>query len=219
MADKQNMRRKIIIFDLDGVLFDTVALSEQFLYDQYPDITREMWLEILCGNFHDELTKITALKKVQTEEEKMARRLLHTENKAKAPMYEGAKEFLEALHKEGYTLALNTSAYERNCAPLLERAGVIELFDFLGTAEVSKSKVDKFKIMEEKYGSDSAHVLFVTDTLGDIREADSANVPTVAVTWGAHDRNYFTREEHKNLIGIADSFAELREFIDDSNLF
>jgi phosphoglycolate phosphatase len=208
------MKRKIIIFDLDGVLFDSCELTEQFLYDRYPGLTKEMQMEILCGNFHEELKKITLPKKEQTEEEAEARRVLHTENRSKVPMYEGVKELLENLHKEGYIIALNTSAYEKNCLPLLDRAGIISLFDFLGTAETSKSKVDKFKIIEEKYGFDNKHVLFVTDTLGDIREADSANVPTVAVTWGVHDRSYFTREEHKNLVGIVDSFEQLKRMID-----
>jgi HAD superfamily hydrolase (TIGR01509 family) len=210
------MKRKIIVFDLDGVLFDSVALSEQFLYDRYPGITKEMQLEILCGNFHEELKKITLPKKAQTEEEAEARRVLHTENKSKVPMYNGAKELLGALHSEGYILALNTSAYSKNCLPLLERDGIVSLFDFLGTAELSKSKVDKFKIIEEKYGFDNQHVLFITDTVGDIKEACVANVPTVAVTWGAHGRNYFTREEYKNLIGIVDSFEELKNFIDSN---
>jgi phosphoglycolate phosphatase len=208
------MKRKIIVFDMDGVLFDSVAVTEQFLYDRYQGMTKEMQMEILCGNFHEELKKITIPKKELTEEAAEARRALHTENKSKVPMYEGAKELLEELHKEGYILALNTSAYAKNCLPLLERAGITALFDFLGTAEISKSKVDKFKVIEEKYGFDNQHVLFVTDTLGDIREADIAAVPTVAVTWGAHDRSYFTREEHKNVVGIVDSFDELKKNID-----
>ncbi|MEI7907724.1 MAG: HAD hydrolase-like protein, partial [Bacteroidota bacterium] len=188
--------------------------TEQYLYDQYHGVTKEIQMEILCGNFHEEIKKITLPKKLKTEEEVNARKALHTENKAKVPMYEGAKELLESLHSEGYILALNTSAYSKNCLPLLERGGIVSLFDFLGTAEISKSKVDKFKVIEEKYGFDNRDVLFVTDTVGDIKEADVANVPTIAVTWGAHDRNYFNREEHKNLVGIVDTFEELKNFID-----
>jgi phosphoglycolate phosphatase-like HAD superfamily hydrolase len=209
------MRRKIIIFDLDGVLFDTSAVVEQYVLDQYPGMTKEMQREILCGNFHEELGKITLPKKERTAEEAENFRILFAEKKSKAPMYKGAKELLLAIHKEGRILALNTSTFSHNCLPLLERAEIISLFDFIGTAEISKSKVAKFKAIEEKYGFDGNSALFVTDTLGDVREADIANVPTVAVTWGVHDRSYFTREEHKNLIGIADTFEELRKFIEE----
>jgi len=207
------MKKKIIIFDLDGVLFDSIALTEQFFSERYPGLTKEMQLEILRGNFHEGLKNITLPKKEQTEEEAKARSALHTENKSKVPMYDGAKELLGALHTEGYILALNTSAYEKNCLPLLERAGVASLFDFLGTAEISKSKVDKFKVIEEKYGLDNKNVLFITDTVGDIREAGEVNVGTVAVTWGAHSKDYFTREKYKNLMGIVDTFEELKHFI------
>jgi phosphoglycolate phosphatase-like HAD superfamily hydrolase len=68
-------------------------------------------------------------------------------------------------------------------------------------------------MIEKKYNLSNKDFLFITDTLGDIREADIANIPTVAVTWGQHDRSYFTREEHKNLIGIVDSFEQLKDFI------
>jgi phosphoglycolate phosphatase-like HAD superfamily hydrolase len=155
------MKRKIIIFDLDGVLFDSVALTEQYLYDRYPSMTKEMQMEILCGNFHEELKKITLPKKEQTEEEAEACRALHTENKSKVPMYEGVKETLLELHKKGYILALNTSAYEKNSLPLLDRAGITGLFDFLGTAEMSQSKVVKFKMIEEKYGSELSNNLTI----------------------------------------------------------
>jgi HAD superfamily hydrolase (TIGR01509 family) len=207
------MKRKMIIFDLDGVLLDSVAVTEQYLMDRYEGMTKELQKEILCGNFHEELKNITLPKKIKTEEEAEARKALHTENKLKSLLYEGAKELLTELHKEGYIIALNTSAYIKNSVPMLELAGVASLFDFFGTAEISKSKVEKFKIMQEKYGLGTTEALFVTDTLGDIREADEAKIPTVAVTWGAHDRSYFIREEHKNVIGIADTFMELKEII------
>lgn len=208
------MKRKIIIFDLDGVLFDSVAIATESLSYQYPGLTEEMQKELLTGNFHEELLKISLPKREETEEEKLARQIKYAKNKSEVPMYESMKEFLFNLHTEGYILALNTSALDRNCLPLLERAEITTFFDFLGTAEVSKSKIEKFNMVRQKYDANVEDILFITDTLGDIREADIADIPTVAVTWGAHDRSYFNREPHKNLIGIADSVMELRVFIE-----
>jgi len=207
------MKYKIIIFDLDGVLFDTIEIARLQLSENYLGLTKEIQKELLVGNFHEELKKFSLLKKEETEEAAAQRRLSYAKKKSLALMFPGAKELLQKLHSEGYILVLNTSAYDRNCSPLLERAGVTALFDFLATAEISKSKADKFRMIEEKYGVPSDELLFVTDTLGDIREADLANVPTIAVTWGAHDRNYFAREKHANLIGIVDSSDELEVFI------
>lgn len=208
------MKTKIIIFDLDGVLFDSTAIAEKNMLDLYPDITNEMHKEVLTGNFHEEVAKLTIPRKIETEEEKKIRQSQYSKDKSKVLMYEGMKELLIHLHSKGYILILNTSALDRNCLPLLENQNIKDLFDFLATAEISKSKVEKFKMIEDKYTTPKEDVLFITDTLGDIREADIANIPTVAVTWGTHDRSYFNREPHENLIGIADSVSELRAFIE-----
>jgi HAD superfamily hydrolase (TIGR01509 family) len=205
--------KKIIVFDLDGVLFDSIDSIEKNMHDMYPGFTKEIFQELACGNFHEEIKKFPIQKKQETEEETAKRELSYSKTKSKVPMYTGSKELLEELHQNGHILVLNTSTFNYNCLPLLERSNIISLFDFLATADVSKSKVDKFKMIEKKYNLSNKDFLFITDTLGDIREADIANIPTVAVTWGQHDRSYFIREEHKNLIGIVDSFEQLKDFI------
>ena len=169
----------------------------------------------MCGNFHEELHKfkLTNQPIQETPEENKARSVAYSAKKLRTPLFEGVKELLEKIYALGYILTINTSALERNCLPLLEYSGVAKLFDFVATAEVSKSKVEKFKIIEEKYGVKKKDMLFVTDTLGDIREADVAHVPTVAVTWGAHNKIHFTREPHENLVAILDSVSELESFI------
>lgn len=207
------MSKKIIVFDMDGVLFDTEEVAANYFVKVYPGLSKETCKELLCGNFHDELLKLNPEKIPETEEDEERRKLQYSEEKSKSPMYLGAKELLEYLHKENYILILNTSAWNRNCLPMLERTNITSLFDFLATAEVSKSKVEKFKMIQEKYQVQKEDMLFITDTLGDVREAEIAGVPTVAVTWGAHNQGYFEREEHTNLAGIIHTFDELKSFI------
>lgn len=207
------MQKKVIIFDMDGVLFDTIALASRHMFFTFPDITDEIQKELLTGNFHEELDKLSLKRREETDEEKQERKLLYAKEKAKSAMYEGIKELLHKLHNAGYLIALNTSAYERNCLPLLENSGIIHMFDFLGTADISKSKVDKFQIIKDKYAVNQKDILFITDTLGDLREADIAGVPTVAVTWGAHSETYFYRETHNNLLKVISSVSELEDFI------
>ena len=194
---------------MDGVLFDSNELGQRSMAQQFPGLTPEMQREMLCGNFHDAIAQIKLPRLAETAEEREARKVRYARDKAEVAMYPGAKELLEDLHARGHLLVLNTSAIDRNCLPLLERRGITGLFDLLATAELSKSKVEKFKMVEEKYGVAAADMVFVTDTLGDLREADTAGVPTVAVTWGAHDRSFFEREEHSNLLDIVDTFPAL----------
>ncbi len=211
------MKKKVIIFDLDGVLFDSIEIAERHLRISFPGLTQEMQKEILTGNFHEEISKISLARREENEEEKEFRKKLYEEEKTNAPMYEGIKDLIKKLHNEEYIIALNTSARVPTCMPCLEVNNIQNFFDFIGTAEVSKSKVEKFKIIKDKYNVESEEMLFVTDTLGDLKEADIASVPTVCVTWGAHDETYFLREPHKNLEKIVNSVEELEVLIKSYN--
>ncbi len=83
----------------------------------------------------------------------------------------------------------------------------------MATAEVSKSKVEKFTMIKDRYGVDKSDMLFITDTLGDVREAYIADVSTVVVTWGAHDASYFKRENFQNLQKVVNTVNELETAI------
>ena len=165
------------------------------------------------GNFHEGLKRYSYLRKPETEEERKQRIILYAKKKSEMPIFEGIKELLERLYKNNYTLVLNTNAYNRNCLPLLERFNIKDIFDFLATAEISKDKVEKFNLIENKYNVDKHDMLFITDALGDVRDADIAGVPTIAVTWGVHDKSFFEKEKHINLIGIVDTVEELSNLI------
>ncbi len=207
------MTKKVIIFDMDGVIFDSGEIAQNHIKNKYPSLTEEMHKEILMHNFYDGLAKIKHLKRPMSKEEEETLGLEYIEKKKQAPLYDGVLEFLEDLHSKEFILALNTSSMERNCMPLLEKDGIKKFFDFIGTKEVSRSKVEKFKIIREKYNVTNEEMLFVTDTLGDIREADEAGVPTVAVTWGVHDRGFFNLEPHPNLEKVVDTIEELKSHI------
>jgi phosphoglycolate phosphatase len=207
------MKKKIIIFDMDGVIFDSIPIAEKSLLEDHPGMTSKIFREMMAGDFHEEIKKYAHLKKEETEEERAKRHVAYALKKSKAPMFKGIKEVLENLHDKGALLILNTSAYERNCLPLLEKSRIKSLFDLVATAELSKSKVEKFKLIEEKYNVNKDEILFVTDSLGDIKEADIAQIPTIAVTWGIHNRKFLGQEKHSNLVGIVDTIKELRDFI------
>src|SRR5882724_9246122 len=207
------MKKKLIIFDLDGVLFNSSKLVSEYTSQRYPTLTQAEALEMLSGNFHVALENLK-LKHKHVEETPEERELLWNAfslKKSQSPLFPGIFDLLQSLHKAGNILSINTSALDRNCLPLLEKSNIKDLFDNIATKEMSKSKVEKFKILEEKYKLPKEDILFITDTLGDLREADEAGIPTIAVTYGAHDRSYFTREEHKNLIAIVDTVEELKK--------
>ncbi len=198
---------------MDGVIIDSIQIARNYFLETHPGATEEMSKEMLSGNIHEEIIKYAHLKKLETEEEKIIRQKTYSEIKTKAPIFVGMRELLEKLHNQGFILILNTNAFDRNTLPILEYSKITHLFNFVATAELSKSKVEKFKLIEEKYKTDKEDLLFITDTLGDIKEANIANISAVAVTWGAHDRSFFEREKYTNLVKIVDSVKELEDYI------
>jgi len=73
-----------------------------------------------------------------------------------------------------------------------------------------KSKVEKFKYLFQKYDLKPEEILFVTDTLGDILEANKVHVRTIAVDFGFHDRE---RLEKGKPFKIISGFTEMLEVI------
>jgi len=209
------MNKRVVIFDLDGVLVDSPAHVLRFFLDTYPTLTKGQMDEMLTGNFPQAMDefKSTHTPIVETEEQNKKRHKEYTDKKAELPLYEGIQELLHSLHDKGYVLVVNTSALEKNCLPILEHAGISKLFDFVATKELATTKVEKFRTIGDKYKMLPSDMIFVTDTLGDVREADEANVPTIAVTYGAHDRTFFEREPHDNLVKVVDSVQDLREYL------
>ena len=207
---------KAIIFDLDGVLVDSIDFMRTFFMENHSGITKEMYRELFVGNYLEESKKYTHLIVPRSEEEKTTRFTKYTKAKSRLPLFDGMKELLEKLHSFGFILILNTTTYNKTCLPLLEYANIHSFFDFIATADISKSKVEKFEIIKERYALTADEIIFVTDSLGDVREAGMAHIPTVAVTWGVHDTSYFTREQHNNLKAIVHKVDELKSFIEDT---
>ena len=105
-----------------------------------------------------------------------------------------------------YRLAIITSSVESPVTEYFEDKKIRHCFDAIFDMNVHRSKVVKFGMARERYGASVEDCIFITDTLGDIREANNAGVQTIAVTWGFHDRATLQRGSP---YAIIDTPAEL----------
>jgi len=165
---------------------------------------------LFSGSYDTELELL--LKKyeaTETLEERDKRKEDYTYLKqTKAELYVGVYDLLYLLSKE-YTLTINTSASYVNCIPILERLDIINYFDLILTRDDDMGKVKKFEIIANRYQIKTSELLFVTDSLSDVIQAQEANVPTIAVSYGIHGKEYFNLSQYSCILDVADSVDEM----------
>lgn len=201
---------------MDGVLIDSIALMHKLNQQRFPGSTREEFNHMFTGNFREQIDNMKDVYGTADEpEEKIASRMkAYTEEKTQTVMmYDGIFELLQELKERGILLSINTSASNANTLGILERLDIKDFFDHVVTRDITRSKVEKFKILAQRYGCEPQDFTFITDSLGDVKEAHELNIPTVAVTWGVHERNFFTEETYDHLLAVVDTVDQLRNLL------
>jgi phosphoglycolate phosphatase len=193
---------KNVIFDFDGVIADTFDVNWALSQEHDPSATLEDFLAHHDGNVFTEPRIKFNPEQVHLFYSEYANRLTssHIERSAEPLKNLGAK----------YKLYIISSNGEYGIKKVLEQAGILPLFVKILGVETHKSKVEKFKILIEQEGITPNNTVFVTDTLGDIKEAHKVGIRTIAETFGFHDRQ---RLVQGNPYKVVDSWKEIEEAI------
>lgn len=205
------MENKIVVFDMDGVLIDSIELMNQLTQTRYPGATLKESRDLFLGNIHEEIEKLHQKYGSLGEEEGKKVLEEYTKNKVEGvELYRDVQDLLNSLTQQGCKLSINSSAKSENALPILDRHSITEFFDSIYTKDDSKSKVEKFKLIAKHYDVEPSEFLFVTDAVGDVIEALELNINTIAVTYGIHPREYFIATDYPNIVSIVDSIEELQ---------
>ncbi|MGK0208765.1 MAG: phosphoglycolate phosphatase-like HAD superfamily hydrolase [Patescibacteria group bacterium] len=200
------IKKKIIIFDFDGVIHDSKEVLFDIQKKFFPEMTYDEWVRISSS-----ANSFAYFEKIFSVEMREIFKELWNEAHHGFIADSHIGGILNEL-SEQFTLVINSSNHEANLHLFLNNNGLADIFDLVLGNETHSSKVEKFKIIFEKYCVTSDEVIFVTDTLGDILEANEAGVTSIAVTFGMMPRELLL--EGKPL-RIVDSFTEVKESILD----
>jgi len=194
---------KAIIFDFDGVLGDTydINFTVSKMFDK--NISEQDFKDHHNGNVFKK-PKI----KYKPEDYPVffrKQKQLFTK-KHLFPL----KKVLKKLHNK-FQLLVISSTIDENIKHFLSLGNYNRFFQKIFGATTHRSKVEKFKMIFKQYNLQSQECLFITDTVGDIKEAREVNVQTIAITWGYHDEKFLSA--HKPL-AIANNADELLQVIE-----
>lgn len=129
------------------------------------------------------------------------------------PLFEGARETIEALREDGYWLAVATG---KSCVGLeraLQSTEMKPLFHATRTSEQTLSKPNPamlFELMDE-LGVSEERTLMIGDTSHDILMAKNAGVDAIAVGHGAHPVEQLLELEP---LASVNDFTELRTWLE-----
>lgn len=188
---------KVVLFDFDGVIVDTFAFCHRIANMRAP-VDEEDYRSRFEGNIND------ALKNIRPSSTPEFRFFDHYTPELMAccahpDVIRAIKELAETR-----VLIIISSTISQPIADFLEQNGIKNAFREILGNDVEKSKVKKIKDALERYGIAPSEAVFVTDTLGDIKEADACGVQSIAVTWGYHPRETLERGHPYRIIESPD---------------
>jgi len=200
------MKEKILLIDFDGVIVDTfdlgMSVNNKLGTGISPDEYRKQFEGNVYENYDDNDEEIVS------EDNEWFK--LYTPGMLKLEPVEGVVEAIKTLG-EKYTLIIISSNINSPIKKYLEKHALVSCFDEVFGADVHKSKVKKIKMVFEKHGVEAKDCLFITDSLGDIREANKMNVDSIGVTWGWHSRETL---EKGSPFTIVDKTSEIVPAVD-----
>jgi len=208
------MQKKFILFDFDGVVADSFHAAFEVQKMICPHLSDENYRKRFEGNINDWAEP----ENVHTEAcrhdiDFFTEYIPRMKNEVE--IISGMKEVITLLEGK-YTLVVISSSITSPIQDFLVDHDLASHFDWIMGNDVHKSKVEKIKMVFAKYGVGSSDCVFVTDTLGDMREATKMDVGSIGVTWGFHDPETLDRGNPFRLIetpaalpgAISDYFAK-----------
>ncbi len=213
MHPGERMTQKVIIFDFDGTIADTVdalvsianRLAIEFGYVQ---ITPQE-LALLRNLTSREIIKYSGislfripflLKKVKGE--------LKNKIQEFKPI-PGIQEALIDLQNHGYKLGIITSNSKENVTAFLKNNELDNLFDFIysGVTIFGKTTIIN-NVLRQKQLKPQA-VIYVGDETRDIEASRKANIKVIAVTWGFNSQKVLAQQNPDFLIHQPNELLEV----------
>lgn len=214
------MKYKLIIFDLDGTLFDSslgAIKSIDYTIEKLnlTPLTDEVKRTFIGPPIYNSLQKTYNM---TDEEAKNATEIFRDVYKNKflfeAIVYDGIEELLQTLQKD-YKLAVASYKRDDYCKMLLEHFRLSKYFHFimgadaenkLKKSDIVQACMDNFNITSPK------EAVLIGDTEHDALGAEALNMDFIGVTYGFGFKNLDDINKYKN-IGMAKNAIEILKYL------
>lgn len=209
----------LVIFDWDGTLCDSTAKIVRCMQGAahevgMPVLESDAICNIIGLGLPEALLQLyPAITPAQTTalREAYSRIFMHTDQ-TPSPFFPQVEEVMHELHDAGYTLAVATGKSRRGLDRVLTTLGMQNFFHATRCADETASKPHPLMLHEllAEFRRQSHEAVMVGDTEYDMGMARSAQMPRIAVSYGAH---HVDRLRPYLPVLCADQFGEVGEFL------
>lgn len=194
---------KLIIFDFDGVIVNTFSISFG-LSKTNTNKSEDEFRKKFEGNFFKPSTEA---KESEINYDFFA---LYAPLLMKTQPESGMIEIIKKL-SENYILTIISSTLTELIEDYLEKFGIRNYFQEILGPDIERSKVKKIQTIFKNHATIPQKAIFITDTLGDIREGKECGLLSIAVTWGYHPQETLSIGEPYKIINKPEEIVEIVE--------
>ncbi len=174
--------KKLVLFDFDGVLVNTLEKNYEIHKKVNENLTWEKFQDFSNGNFFDGMNKAIEEGHHIIPENFYAH---YEKNISSLNIHDILRKTVVALSQD-FIICIVSSTTGGIIKSFINKENLHEHISEILGAELHQSKVVKIKMLLEKFHTDPQDAVFITDTLGDILEANECGVKSIGVLWGLH---------------------------------
>lgn len=189
-------RFELIVFDWDGTLIDSeaniVCCMENALADTGLPVLPKQDIRKIIGLGLDESVSTLLPESDHAVCSAVVERFrVHFLSSSPSSPFRGVESVLQQLHTAQYTLAIATGKSRRGLEHALVGTQFGQYFTTSRCADETRSKPHPDMLLEilDELGVAADSTLMVGDTEFDLHMANNANVASLAVTYGVHERD------------------------------
>lgn len=194
------LQTKLIIFDWDGTLFDSTGVIAYGLQHAcvaigHDEPTIKAAKNVIGLGFNEAIAQLVGeVSPAQYARFMTAYRQFSLKNHDLITLYDGILELLNGLKQQGKWLAVATGKSRAGLNRALADGVLKGVFDATRTADETTSKPHPQMLFEllDEIGVLPSEAIMIGDTSYDIDMANAAKVPSIAVSYGAHDLQTLT---------------------------
>lgn len=206
------MPKKLLIFDFDGTIADTLVIAEQIMHELAPEfnlptVSREEFIHLKHKSIA-ELLKISGLSWTQVPLFIRKARLGFKKYIHQVQPIAGMPEILRRLQSRGYHMGILTSNSPESVNAFLSHHE-LQLFEFVYSPASLFGKARVIRRVIKKNQMETQDVVMIGDEVRDVDAAHKAGVDAVAVTWGFNSAELLQSHNPQYILQQPGEFLQL----------